>query len=58
MVEVGRLGRWSLDNLGFLSLVPLGNCLHELPGHGFFGVEEVFWYEDSCSEGQVVWVYF
>ena len=54
MVEVGRLGRWSLDNLGFLSLVPLGNCLHELPGHGFFGVEEVFWYEDSCSEGQVI----
>ena len=46
----------SLGNLGFFILVPFGNRLHELLGHGFVGVEEIFGYEDSCSNADLVWV--
>lgn len=53
---VVRSTQFSLGYLGFSCFVPLGNRIHELLRHRFFGVEEVFGYEDSSPDGDTVWV--
>ena len=55
-VVVVRRPRLSLGYLGFSGFVPLGNRIHELLRHRFFGVEKVFGYEDSSADGDTVWV--
>jgi len=55
-VVVVRRPRLSHACLGFPGFVPLGNRIHELLGHRFFGVKEVFGYEDSSADGDTVWV--